>query len=164
MPRYRRLPLELDAFQFGTEPMPSWFVVALRQDMAELLDTETPHPRARLRTSNGTVLAKKGDWILKDVAGTIYPCAEAVFRRSYEPALDDAKDLTTRLSMLLTLEAVYGLLAPSVAVFPGRADHQALLGRMRDTIAQFHHEDPQVVQDRFSTGTAGPHQDGSRPQ
>ena len=36
-----------------------------------------------IKTPNGRVTAKKGDWICKDMMGKLYPCSDDVFRQTY---------------------------------------------------------------------------------
>ena len=36
-----------------------------------------------IKTPNGRVTAKKGDWICKDMMGMLYPCSDDVFRQTY---------------------------------------------------------------------------------
>ena len=38
-----------------------------------------------IETLEGDMLARKGDWIIKGVAGECYPCKPDIFERTYEP-------------------------------------------------------------------------------
>jgi hypothetical protein len=42
-----------------------------------------------IKTPNGRVTAKKGDWICKDMMGKLYPCSDDVFRQTYHVEDDD---------------------------------------------------------------------------
>jgi hypothetical protein len=43
-------------------------------------------------TLEGTMLAKAGDYIIKGVAGELYPCKPDIFMRTYELATDVKKE------------------------------------------------------------------------
>lgn len=55
-------------------------------------------------TLEGTVTAQPGDWIIKGVAGELYPCKPDIFEQTYEPVSrdsevevsDEAKELAAR--------------------------------------------------------------------
>jgi hypothetical protein len=42
-----------------------------------------------IRTLEGTMLAREGDWIIKGVAGEFWPCKAHVFNATYEPVVDE---------------------------------------------------------------------------
>jgi len=86
--RFRKRPLEVEAVRVEGR----WF----REDV----DQRTLDPPGNahdvyidrnwrmvyVRTPEGTMRAKVGDWLIRGVAGEVYPCADAVFRKTYEPA------------------------------------------------------------------------------
>lgn len=84
MPRFRKKPVEIDAFRLGVKgqptPAPAWF--------------GSPDPSAitgdgiLIRTLEGDMLARWGDWIIKGVAGEIYPCRPDIFAATYDPVSD----------------------------------------------------------------------------
>lgn len=39
-------------------------------------------------TLEGTMAAYEGDWIIKGVAGELYPCRDSIFRQTYEEVID----------------------------------------------------------------------------
>lgn len=39
-----------------------------------------------IETLEGTMWADDGDWIIRGVAGEVYPCKPAIFDATYEPA------------------------------------------------------------------------------
>jgi hypothetical protein len=41
-------------------------------------------PSIQIMTLEGVMTARKGDWIIKGVAGEFYPCAPAIFEKTYE--------------------------------------------------------------------------------
>lgn len=40
--------------------------------------------RLHIATLEGTMVAEKGDWIIKGIQGEIYPCKPAIFEETYE--------------------------------------------------------------------------------
>lgn len=45
-----------------------------------------PDPFLRIKTLEGTMIAKPGDWIIKGVKGEFYPCKPEIFAETYEEA------------------------------------------------------------------------------
>ena len=45
------------------------------------------HPIS-IKTLEGTMIAKVGDWIIKGLAGEFYPCRDDIFRATYEEVKD----------------------------------------------------------------------------
>lgn len=56
--KYRKRPLIVEAFQLGVG--------------------------CRINTLEGEMVGKAGDWLIKGIAGEYYPCADEVFRATYE--------------------------------------------------------------------------------
>jgi hypothetical protein len=82
MARFRKKPVEIDAWQFGGEPVEQW---------PEWLQTAPGVMRVageglRIRTLEGDMLAREGDYIIRGVAGELYPCKPEIFEATYEPA------------------------------------------------------------------------------
>lgn len=77
MARFRKKPVEVEAvrwFRPGDHP-----AVRCRTIAGE---TEPPHVRGR----QGTVVVHPGDWIITEPDGSgHYPCADDIFRATYEP-------------------------------------------------------------------------------
>lgn len=85
MAKYRKKPVEIEAFQFtethtNTDPaIPKWFVDAV------LAGNIKAHPdHLTIETLEGQMRAKVGDWIIRGVQGEIYPCKPAIFAATYE--------------------------------------------------------------------------------
>lgn len=45
-------------------------------------------PEILINTREGTVKGYRGDWLITGVEGEIYPCGDAIFRKTYEPVGD----------------------------------------------------------------------------
>jgi hypothetical protein len=100
--RFRKKPLEVDAWQYAgaddLEDSPLW----LREYICEAWDTERGmkikqrvrvdlsfwdcSSFLRIPTLEGVVAATKGDWVIRGVKGELYPCKPDIFEATYEPA------------------------------------------------------------------------------
>ena len=82
MPRYRKKPIVIEAIQYtgqlreledfmgdGGEHEGNW---VLTEDLDLVI-----------RTLEGNMIANKGDWIIKGVAGEFYPVQPDIFKRLY---------------------------------------------------------------------------------
>ena len=81
MPEYRKLPIVVNAVQYVDdnlpEPMLSFLEgTAWRQDDDGIA----------LATNEGEMKASKGDYIIRGIAGEVYPCKPGIFEATYEPA------------------------------------------------------------------------------
>lgn len=83
MPRYRKLPVEIDAVRWNG------------QNTAEVADFMETSPAfgsdgrgqrwVDIRTLEGTMRTDEGDWIIRGVKGELYPCKPDIFAATYEP-------------------------------------------------------------------------------
>lgn len=79
MPKYRKKPVVIDAFQWtGQRPSewPEWATKVVLKDGRDLV----------VETLEGTMRADLGDWIILGVKGEQYPCKPDIFAATYEPA------------------------------------------------------------------------------
>lgn len=80
MPRFRKKPVEIDAFRLGQNgqptPAPAWFG---SPDPSSITENGII-----IHTLEGGMLARWGDWIIKGVNGELYPCRDDIFRKTYE--------------------------------------------------------------------------------
>jgi hypothetical protein len=84
MPRFRKLPVEIDAIQLTRET----FRAAVRFVPIEQFAGAGEDDRSlfvEIRTLEGTMRASDGDWIIRGVQGEHYPCKPDVFAATYEP-------------------------------------------------------------------------------
>jgi hypothetical protein len=44
-----------------------------------------------VETLEGTMVGRPGDWLIRGIKGELYPCADDVFRQSYD-AVDEADE------------------------------------------------------------------------
>ncbi len=82
MTRYRKKPVEVEAWQVGSnEPMPEWLLDAMANDIAlERVDGS----EWLIRTLEGDHRASNGDYIIQGVKGELYPCKPDIFEATYE--------------------------------------------------------------------------------
>lgn len=88
MPKFRKKPVEVEAVQWdGTDTV---------LDLIERWAGAAPGPEdvgvavsmgdLFVGTLEGEMRASPGDWIIRGVAGEIYPCKPDIFAKTYEPA------------------------------------------------------------------------------
>lgn len=91
-PRYRKKPVEIEAFQLGVHPyLPDWFMDKLSaNDIVTHGRDYGPIEWAEIKTLEGIMRVERGDWIIKGVKGEIYPCKPDIFAMTYESAAQQA--------------------------------------------------------------------------
>ena len=86
MATYRKLPVEIEAFQWwGDERQaedPEWIVAAIKSGRVRI--KRGPETRLIIQTLEGEMEARPGNYILLGVAGEIYPCRSDIFEKTYE--------------------------------------------------------------------------------
>lgn len=81
MSKYRKLPVEIEAFRFQIdEYMPDWFLEKMKDNTIITHEDGT----CDIKTLEGTIHSSKGDYIIKGVNGEIYPCKPDIFNKTYE--------------------------------------------------------------------------------
>jgi hypothetical protein len=83
MAKYRKKPVEIEAFRLGYDNYPIWF---LSDPTAHIVDRSTADLaiQADIKTLEGTMTANYGDWIIRGVKGEIYPCKPDIFAATYD--------------------------------------------------------------------------------
>ena len=80
MPKFRKKPVVVEAIQWdGTntdEVLGLCGGDSAQRNKATLL----------IDTLEGRMIASRGDWIIKGVAGEVYPCKPDIFAATYDPA------------------------------------------------------------------------------
>lgn len=94
MPDYRKKPVVIQAVQFlsmtknevNFSDYPNWLVRAEIDPTSRPLEgkwcTEADH--LLIGTKEGMHIASEGDWIIRGVAGELYPCKPDIFEQTYE--------------------------------------------------------------------------------
>jgi len=91
MPLFRKKPIEIVAKQFTSE------VAENDQDIIELaqwcnggvnwsVNNNKQQRNILIKTSEGTMKASVGDWIIRGIKGEFYPCKPDIFEETYEEA------------------------------------------------------------------------------
>lgn len=78
MPKFRKKPVEIEAFQWtGQRPVhwPEWATKVYLLEGKDLV----------IDTLEGRMRADLGDWIIKGVKGEQYPCKPDIFLATYDP-------------------------------------------------------------------------------
>lgn len=92
---YRAKPCVIEAWQNlpqNQDDMPEWLQAAMQE---AVVVRHHIVPRAfAVVTTEGTMRADFGDFIVRGLAGEIYPCKEDVFLAKYEPAEDEEAEIT----------------------------------------------------------------------
>lgn len=88
--KYRKKPVIIEAIQYTGQnghEIHSW-------SKSAILESPVPEPTSdnptgaylQIKTLEGTMTAKVGDWIIRGVKGEFYPCKPEIFAATYEPA------------------------------------------------------------------------------
>lgn len=83
---YKRKPVSVACFQLGYQDMPLWFQGAIKDNFVNNIDAflASANEVIKIKTLEGVMTAKKGDWIIRGVKGEIYPCKDEIFRETYD--------------------------------------------------------------------------------
>lgn len=87
--QFRKKPIVIEAFKFYgpflADDVPQWFTQAVH-DLKVILRGDRKTDHVEIRTLEGIMIARKGDWIIKGVKGEMYPCKPDIFEETYEDA------------------------------------------------------------------------------
>lgn len=78
MATYRKKTL-VEAFRYGHDNVPEWFI---NNKQISFCDKE----KGFIETLEGNLRFAKGDYIIKNESGEIYPCKHHIFIKTYELA------------------------------------------------------------------------------
>lgn len=94
MPRFRKIPVEIEAVRCGdvldgyghghVEGLPAWAREAYESGVIAALTWND----LTIKTLEGDHLAQRTDWIIRGVNGELYPCKPDIFAKTYEPVTD----------------------------------------------------------------------------
>ena len=98
MPRFRKKPVEIEAFQMTRErrldnrEWPAWLDEAWNRDYeapGAARPSQYPHSdgtdEIEIVTLEGVHRVSWGDWIIRGVKGELYPCKPDIFAATYDP-------------------------------------------------------------------------------
>lgn len=90
--KYAKKPVVIEAFQwFGDERQtedPEWIKEAIKKEDVYFFGIGTPDVELHIKTLEGVMAAKRGDFIIKGIKGELYPCKPDIFEATYE-TVDD---------------------------------------------------------------------------
>ena len=85
MSKYRKKPVEIEAVKFdGTDESVEWLLPQLKS--GEICKDCN---KLYIKTLEGVMEAKVGDYVIKGVNGEFYPCKPDIFEKTYEKIEDD---------------------------------------------------------------------------
>lgn len=79
MAQYRKKPVVIEAFKYGIDHRPDWFM-----DKVTTNDIITYNDHCTINTLEGIMTGNYGDYIIQGVQGEIYPCKWDIFEMTYE--------------------------------------------------------------------------------
>lgn len=85
--KYRKKPLVIEAFRYGTDEIPDWFInynVQIQNNIDFMGMCESIRKYGYIPTLEGNMYVSEGDYIVKGVNGEIYPVKEDIFNKTYE--------------------------------------------------------------------------------
>ena len=94
MAKYRKKPVEIEAFQFdgdfvtkdGNYYVPEWAATAVEAGIMffDSFDADSPPCELFIKTLEGIHHASLNDYIIQGVNGELYPCQPDIFEKTYE--------------------------------------------------------------------------------
>ncbi|RMI79777.1 hypothetical protein ABNB56_07210 [Streptococcus iniae] len=82
MKKYRKKPIEVDAIQWTGENIDEMCLFLGSNNLT--IERSPTKNHLYFWTSQGMALAKKGDYIIKEIDGEFYPCKEKIFSKTYD--------------------------------------------------------------------------------
>lgn len=94
MAKYRKKPVEIEAFQFYVDNMPDWFMDKVSDNTVTLCNCDykrysIDEAYCLIETLEGTHKCNGGDYVIKGVKGELYPCKSDIFEMTYEKVLEN---------------------------------------------------------------------------
>ena len=90
MPRFRKKPLVIEAFQMTAEnresdtEWPEWLQTAWHKDINDVGCVWPVAGLFQVNTLEGPLTIAVDDWIIQGVKGELYPCKPDIFAATYE--------------------------------------------------------------------------------
>lgn len=87
--KFRKKPVEIEAFKFYVDDMPDWFMDGVTENKIILNNCnhdqyDLNQAYCEIETLEGTMVAYGGDYIIQGIEGEIYPCKERIFEATYD--------------------------------------------------------------------------------
>ncbi len=88
MAKYRKKPVVIDAFQWTGDKNqtedPEWIIEAMENGLVWFNNEGTKDVNMEIKTLEDNHIASRGDYIIKGIAGELYPCKPDIFHATYE--------------------------------------------------------------------------------
>lgn len=87
MSKYRKKPVEIEAFIFGVDYMPDWFMDKVSDNTVTLYNMGNNYQDEGyciIKTLEGDHKGLIGEYIIKGVKGELYPCKPDIFKMTYD--------------------------------------------------------------------------------
>lgn len=90
--KFRKKPVVIEAIQWlpPLHETPTWFLDAVAKSPNEVGMVMRMGDDLHVRTLEGLVMCRSGDWLLRGVQGELYPCRADIFAATYEPVQGEA--------------------------------------------------------------------------
>ena len=85
MAKYRKKPIEVEAYRLPANWITDKGFASWRKEV-DFHSYGDTHAGINIKTNEGVILARPGDWIIKGSEGEFYTCPASVFARIYELA------------------------------------------------------------------------------
>ncbi|HHK0761671.1 TPA: hypothetical protein ACQQME_001840 [Enterococcus hirae] len=87
--KYRKKPVVIEAFKLNSRGLigEEWFWDAVSENRIIIYNFGKNYPQdawCEIKTLEGIMVAKTGDYIIQGVEGEIYPCKPDIFEKTYE--------------------------------------------------------------------------------
>ena len=82
--KFRKKPVVIEAILWDGKKETADAIGKASAERYVLYDHDIVYDVLYIRTLEGTMQARIGDWIIKGVKGEIYPCKPDIFRATYE--------------------------------------------------------------------------------
>lgn len=88
--KYKKKPITIDAWQFNGnfQDAPKWVIDAFDNHEIDVVEEDGPH--ILIKTLEGAMRGKVGDYVIKGVRGELYPCKGDIFEETYETVGQEA--------------------------------------------------------------------------
>lgn len=96
MNQFRKKPVVIEAIQFtgDNHEEVNLFMDAAKTNRDKLEEIA-------IQTLEGTMIASKGDWIIRGVQGEVYPCKPEIFEKTYQKAFPEGAELAAYRESLI---------------------------------------------------------------
>ena len=81
--KYRKKPVVIEAFQYGIDPRPDWFIDKVSNNDIITYCEAGLKPYCEIKTLEGIMRCNWHDFVIQGVNGEVYPCKPNIFVKTY---------------------------------------------------------------------------------